>query len=166
MLRTPFARLLTISVLIPSSLTAPCPPYPYTNSTVNTTTVTLPPPWTPPKIPVCETAYPSELQNMNSRYPALELSPTRWFMILRQGDDAFQEATQVQFTNLPAAPVLSNSSSDSTPDVECRLELVLPEPNFTHISGLFPVFNVYQVDREAGSRATWEMYEGARGAPV
>ena len=102
---------------------------------------------------ICNYAYPSDLTIMNSRYPdyAHHLHAShRFFMLRRQTPGLGEIATRVQFTSLP--PLSSNTT--------CRLEFILPSPSTQLISGANPTFNVWSVVRPAGSRATWETYEG------
>jgi hypothetical protein len=97
---------------------------------------------------VCQTAYPSSLQMLNSRYPNSSYAPTHFFMLARQASDTLQVAMQMQFTGLP-------------PNITCcRLDLVLAAPDFGTIRGPQPIFDVFGVEREINAPATWETYEG------
>ncbi|KAJ4294034.1 hypothetical protein N0V90_007723 [Kalmusia sp. IMI 367209] len=95
---------------------------------------------------------------MNSRYANWDQSPLHgqkdFFMLLRQRDDTFQVATQVQWADL--APQVPPNSS-------CRLQLQLPTNDMQTTAGAEPIFNLYQVERAAGAAATWNTYE-ARNA--
>jgi hypothetical protein len=97
---------------------------------------------------VCQTAYPSSLQMLNSRYPNSSYAPTHFFMLARQASDTLQVAMQMQFIGLPP-----NTTC-------CRLDLVLAAPDFGTIRGPQPIFNVFGVEREINAPATWETYEG------
>jgi hypothetical protein len=80
---------------------------------------------------------------MNSRYPTHEFRTTTLFKVLRESNDSFQLASQVQFHDVP------------TSAKKCALLLVFPGPNSTDISGLSPSFNVYQVERAPGAPTSW-----------
>ena len=133
--------ILTTLLLLPPTLSCP-----YPNTTANATQT--------PTTKTCETAYPSELRLMNSHYPANESAPSRFFMLLRQSEDIFRVATQVQFQSLPKTAY------------GCQLEMVVPDPNFTNVYGPKPLINVYTVERDVGSGASWNTYEGDDGIPV
>jgi len=108
----------------------------------------------------CQTFYPSEYRVLNSRYPGWgngtgsSQSPlhvrTDYFMLLRQQDDTFQVATQVQWTNLRAQVPLNTT---------CMLQLQLPTDDLQVVTGSRPIFNAYKVEREAGVPAAWDTYE-------
>ncbi|KAL1605106.1 hypothetical protein SLS60_004649 [Paraconiothyrium brasiliense] len=93
---------------------------------------------------------------MNSRYPSWEQAPLHgqkdFFMLLRQRADTFQVATQVQFSNL---------QDNVPPDSKCLLQFQLPTKDTQNTLGTQPIFNVYQVAREAGVPAMWNTYEPA-----
>lgn len=129
--------------------------YPYYLNTTNDTTPSVASPLndtTPSRVSsLCQTFYTTQLRVVNSRYPDWDMSPlhdsTDMFMLLRQRDDTFQIATQVQFLNVSTAP-----------NTTCRLQFQLPDAGMQTVAGPNPTFNVYQVEREAGSMATWYMY--------
>lgn len=108
----------------------------------------------------CHDIYPADLAVVNARYPDYDQrhlhNARRFFMLRRQVEGEGEIGTRVQFTGLP-----SRSSNSS-----CRLEFVLPQPQFQHISGFNPTFNVYQVEREADSIATWNTYVGNDGVDL
>lgn len=91
---------------------------------------------------------------LNERYPNYDmghLHQARQFFMLRLqllGDGEI--ATRVQFSGLPL----------NTSNTTCRLEFVLPDTRLQRIRGPNPSFNVYQVEREVDSIATWNTYEG------
>ncbi|KAF2686415.1 hypothetical protein K458DRAFT_364249 [Lentithecium fluviatile CBS 122367] len=156
--------LLFLSTLLPTTLTTN-PYYPYPNGT-NSTNPTSPsasgtsvptPTLSPIPIPPCQTFYPTDLRILNSRYPNFDMSPLHgrdnMFMLLRQLPSTFQIATQVQFTLGPVSP------STYSPNATCHLHLALPLTSTQTIAGPQPIFNLYQVAREAGSLATWDMFE-------
>ena len=70
-------------------------------------------------------------------------------MLRRELADLGEIATRVQFTALP-----SNATNTT-----CRLEFVLPRLDLQLISGFNPTFNVYQVERDTESIATWQTYK-------
>lgn len=166
-LHSPFIRptmlleLLTTSHLLVTQGLA-CPPYPFSNITLNNagtaaatagptagpTALTIP---TAAPASLCQTAYPADIRQMNSLFPTYEFPPTTWFNVLRQTNDVFQVATQIQFQGLP-----NNSST-------CQLELELPHLDMTTVLGPSPLITVYQVKREAGAPASWDLYEGDTG---
>ncbi|KAK7181666.1 hypothetical protein DPSP01_012736 [Paraphaeosphaeria sporulosa] len=111
--------------------------------------------------PACQSFYPTSYRIMNSRYPTWDQTPLHgnqdFVMLLRQRADTFQVATQVQFDGLgDVAP--PNSSST------CRLQFQLPAKDMQTVLGPAPVVDVYQVEREAGSPASWSTYEPALAA--
>ncbi|KAF2187404.1 hypothetical protein K469DRAFT_569878 [Zopfia rhizophila CBS 207.26] len=118
-------------------------------------TLAYPTPETPTEASYSCTQYPSEFRLMNSRFPSREFNPSTWFMALRQQDDTFIVATQVQFQGVDANPVSS-----------CTLELVLPAPNATLILGPNPQLKVYQAARDPITPVTWLDYEGINGGTV
>lgn len=138
--------ILTICWLLLTSAWA----YPFANDTKPCPVIEHPS--SPVVAPSCQTLYPSEYRIMNSRYPHWDLSPMHgrndMFMLLRQRDETFQVATQLQFAHVA-------TEHNST----CHLHLQLPDAALQTIAGPQPVFNIYQVEREAGSLATWDMYE-------
>lgn len=134
--------LVICALLTPSALT-----YPY----LNVTAAPEQPPFAPNISTTCRIYYP-ELRVMNSQYPSYDDSPlhgaTDFFMLLRQRADTFQIATRVQFTGISLGP-----------DASCSLVLQLAAHDLQKVLGPSPVFNVYQVEREAGSAAMWDTYE-------
>jgi hypothetical protein len=156
-------KLTALFTLLPVALTSPPPTYyPYPNTTNATyptgsgTGTGVPTPTFTPLPVACETFYPSELRILSSRYPSYEMSPlhgrTGMFMLLRQRPDTFQTVTQLQFT-LPATYAANTSNAT------CHLHLHLPQPSTQTITGPQPIFNLYQVAREAGAPATWDMFD-------
>jgi len=146
---------LSIPYPLPNATTTPTAPDAICNTTAalcNTNATAPPLNATRPNI--CEQVYPSELTVLNSRYPDYNTSnlhgATQLFMLRRQLADDGEIATRVQFNGLPT------TASNMT----CRLEFVLPRPELQRMAGSNPTFNVYQVEREAGSVATWSTYEG------
>ncbi|CAO2651530.1 Nn.00g041000.m01.CDS01 [Neocucurbitaria sp. VM-36] len=147
---------------LPNSTTVP-------NSTICNSTLSLCdtnltstadlPPLTPGEYK-CIEVYPADLAVVNSRYPDYDVThlhqANKFFMLRRQFLGDGEIATRVQFLNLPL-----NSSN-----LTCRLEFVLPDPSLQLIQGPNPSFNVYQVQREVGSVATWKTYEEDNGAEV
>jgi hypothetical protein len=142
-------------VITGSLLTSPSTAHPlWANDTApagNPTACSAP---SPSPAPSCQTLYPSEYRVMNSRYPTWDQTPLHgqkdFFMLLRQRADTFQVATQVQFDGLQDAV---------PPNSTCRLQFQLPAKDMQNTQGKAPIFNVYQVAREAGTPATWNMYE-------
>ncbi|KAH7374372.1 hypothetical protein BKA66DRAFT_422647 [Pyrenochaeta sp. MPI-SDFR-AT-0127] len=106
----------------------------------------------------CIEVYPTDLTVVNSRYPDYDVDhlhqAKKFFMLRRQLHGDGEIATHVQFLGLPL-----NTSNQT-----CRLEFVLPLPDLQRIQGPNPSFDVYQVEREAGSIATWNTYEGDANA--
>ncbi|KAF1961709.1 hypothetical protein CC80DRAFT_384079, partial [Byssothecium circinans] len=157
--------LTSCALLLPVIIASP---YPYPNGTAfngvtptgtsgcsapTAATVIGPPPR--PSGPLClDTFYPSELRIVDSRYATFNETElharTNMFMALRQREDTFQVATQVQFIDV----VAPNWTA-------CHLKLDLPAENLQMQTGPKPILYVYQVEREAGSMANWEMYEPA-----
>lgn len=132
-------------------------PYLFANVT-DTTNTTLTTPSGGPY--VCQYTYPADLAVVNSRYPDYDVDhlhqARRFFMLRRQLLGEGEIATRVQFQGLPS------KQSNST----CRLELVLPDENLQTISGNNPTFNIYQVDRDPNSIATWNTFKGNDGADL
>lgn len=149
-----------------------CSPYPLPNSTTTPTPSTIcnstialcnpstnladftVPPLNATRPNICQYVYPFDLTVLNSRYPDYNTShlhrATQFFMLRRQLPDDGEIATRVLFNDLP-----SRASN-----LTCRLEFILPRPQLQRRSGRNPTFNVYQVEREASSVATWNTYEG------
>ncbi|KAF2634795.1 hypothetical protein P280DRAFT_537189 [Massarina eburnea CBS 473.64] len=163
--------LTTFVLLVPNALAAP---YSYPNETFTgettqngtlpnstslytatgpTATATTFPP-RPSGPPCLNTFYPSELRILNSRYALYNQTElhtrTNMFMALRQREDTFQVATQVQFNDV-VAPNWTG----------CHLKFDIPGDSFQTYSGPQPILYVYQVTREAGSVANWDTYEPA-----
>jgi hypothetical protein len=135
------------------------PYYPYPNGTNPTnitylTGIAAPTPTFTPLPISCETFYPTDLRILNSRYPSFDMSPlhgrTQMLMLLRQLPTTFQIATQLQFS----LPVSYRNSNDT-----CHLHLQLPLADTQTITGPQPIFNLFQVTREANVPATWDMYK-------
>jgi hypothetical protein len=155
---TPFLA----AFLLPGGLTFP---YPFLNTTnssnITSSNTTSTGPYTNGTIEYnCEYRYPSDVTVVNQRYPDynsshLHLANT-FVMLRREVDDAGEIATRVQFQNLP-----TNASN-----TVCRLEFILPKPELQHLSGFNPSFNVYQVDRDVDTMATWNVYKGNKGAEL
>tara|TARA_R110002003_G_scaffold40_12_gene2752 strand:+ start:3235 stop:3936 length:702 start_codon:yes stop_codon:yes gene_type:complete len=147
---------LLAAFIIRSGLTSP---YPFTNTTQSgngtnpNTTTPLPTNTTTPIEYHCEYTYPSDLTVVNARYPEYNQShlheANQLFMLRRELADLGEIATRVQFTALP-----SNATNTT-----CRLEFVLPRLDLQLISGFNPTFNVYQVERDTESIATWQTYK-------
>ena len=136
-------------------------PYPFSNATDITTDITNTTFSTPSGGPyVCQRIYPSDLTVVNSRYPDYDVGhlhdANRFFMLRRQTLGEGEIATRVQFRGIPSAAL----------NKTCRLEFVLPDPDLQKIQGTNPSFNVYQVDREADTIATWNTYKGNDGADL
>jgi hypothetical protein len=155
---TMLTTLLTHITLFSSTLATAYYPYPNATNQTNTTypTGTAYNPPIPTNSPInipCQTYYPSELRILNSRYPDFDVSPlhgrNNMFMLLRQLSTTFQIATQVQF----------QLGSDTPPNATCHLHMQLPTTETQSIAGPLPVFNLYQVEREAGVTVTWNMFE-------
>lgn len=112
--------------------------------------------------PPCPTLYPSEYRIMNSRYPSWDQTPLHaqkdFFMLLRQRPDTFQVATQVQFYT-PATNTTNSTTAALPPNSTCTLQLQLPPADMQTTAGAEPIFDVYQVSREAGRPASWDTYE-------
>ncbi|KAJ4363568.1 hypothetical protein N0V83_009864 [Neocucurbitaria cava] len=168
--------LITTTPLLAALLlqrTHALPPYPLPNSTTSTnsticnstvslcatnlnSTADLP----VPGEYKCIYVYAADLAVVNSRYPDYNLAPlhqaSKLFMLRRQTLGNGEIATRVQFQDLP-----SNMSN-----VTCRLEFVLPDQSLQLMNGPNPSFNVYQVEREVGSIATWNMFEEDDGGGV
>jgi hypothetical protein len=155
---TPFLAAL----LIPSSLAFP---YPFTNTTARSngthSNATIPNPnnETVPEYN-CEYAYPSDLTVLNERYPDYNIShlheTSKLFMLRRELSMISEIATRIQFQGLPP-----NASSTT-----CRLEFVLPQPELQMMQGLNPTFDIFQVERDTESIATWKDYVGNSGAKL
>jgi hypothetical protein len=147
---------LLAAFIIRSGLTSP---YPFTNTTTpgngtnSTATTPLLTNTTTPIEYLCEYTYPSDLTVVNARYPDYNQShlheANQLFMLRRELADLGEIATRVQFTALP-----SNAANTT-----CRLEFVLPRLDLQFISGFNPTFNVYQVERDTESIATWQTYK-------
>lgn len=120
---------------------------------VNDTTGTAAPP-EGPVIYRCIENYPADLTVLNQRYPDYKTDhlhqARQFFMLRRQLAGDGEIATRVQFSDLPL----------NTSNTTCRLEFVLPDTRLQRIRGPNPSFNVYQVEREEASIATWDNYEG------
>lgn len=139
--------------------------YPYPNNTnpTNTTYPTgtsLPTPTHHPLPIPCTTFYPTDLRILNSRYPSFDMSPlhgrTKMLMLLRQLPTTFQIATQLQFS-LP--PDFAANATNSNANATCHLHLQLPLASTQTVTGPQPIFNLYQVSREPGAVATWDMFD-------
>jgi hypothetical protein len=154
---TPFLAAL----IIPSSLTFP---YPFTNSTAFSngtySNATIPNPNDNTPEYSCEYAYPSDLTVLNERYPDYNIShlhdTSKLFMLRRELPTIGEIATRVQFQGLP-----SNNSNTT-----CRLEFVLPQPELQMMQGFNPTFDIFQVERDTESIATWTNYVGNSGAEL
>jgi hypothetical protein len=152
--------LFNLTTLLTTTLTTPYYPYPNATNSTNTfnptsgtgTGCTPPTPTYSPIIPPCQTFYPSELRILNSRYPDFDTSPLHgrdnMVMLLRQLPTTFQIATQMQF----------GLGSDTPPNATCHLLMQLPSADTQTINGPLPVFNLYQVEREAGAATTWNTF--------
>lgn len=149
---TTLAKLVTASLL----LTSPVKAHPHlsnesapTACNATSSSATIAP-------PTCQTFYPTEYRVMNSRYPAWDQSPLHsqkdFFMLLRQRSDTFQVTTQVQFTGLQVIPPENENKTT------CYLQLQLPTKEMQVLLGTQPIFNVYQVEREASVPASWNTY--------
>ncbi|KAF9691569.1 hypothetical protein EKO04_010372 [Ascochyta lentis] len=129
-------------------------PFPMSNATDVTNTTFSTPSGGPY---VCQWIYPSDLTVVNSRYPDYDAGhlhdATRFFMLRRQMQGQGEIASRVQFQGLPSA------ASNKT----CRLEFVLPNESLQRIQGSNPTFNIYQVENEADTIATWNSYKGNDG---
>jgi hypothetical protein len=140
-------------------------PYPFTNTTTPSnatspnTTMSLPTNGTVPQYE-CENIYPSDLTVVNQRYPDYNITRLHtvqsYFMLRREVGTDGEIATVVHFEGLP-----SNSSNTT-----CRLEFILPAIDTQTISGFNPTFNVYQVELEPNSIATWNTYASNADAPL
>lgn len=102
----------------------------------------------------CQEIYASDLTIVNSRYPTYNESHLHnaqdFFMLRRQLANDGEIATRVQFQGLPTYST----------NITCRLEFILPQPDLQRIQGFNPSFNVYQVERDTDTIATWETYVG------
>lgn len=147
------AALIAIGLFI--SPTSSLPTYPNTTTpsacSLNSTNMTAS---TVAMAPLCQTFYPTEYRVMNSRYPTYDESPLHsnknFFMLLRQRNDTFQVATQIQWSGLAA---------QIPPNTTCTLQFQLPTADMQTTAGTEPIFDVYQVEREAGVAATWNTYD-------
>lgn len=161
-------QTLANAIVVGLLLTSPTTALPWAGNTTNPTA------WanstTSPTLPTalpCQTLYPSEYRVMNSRYPGWDQSPLHnqmnFFMLLRQLDSTFQVASQVQFFT-PGDP--NSTLPLLAPNSTCHLQLQLPQPDMQTTTGPEPIFNVYQVEREAGVSAFWNSYEPGHNASV
>ena len=161
------AKLITTALLF--NLPAKSRPL-WSNATDPTACVDATPSSTAVTLPLCTTLYPSEYRVMNSRYPSWDQSPLHgdknFFMLLRQRDDTFQVASQVQFYTPNTTNACNISESSFPPDSVCRLQFQLPNPELQTVVGPEPVFNVYQVEREAGAPAFWNTYDAGFNSSV
>jgi hypothetical protein len=109
---------------------------------------------------VCQEVYPSDLTILDSRYPDYNTSHLHqtqgYFRLRRELPENGEIATRVQFLDLP--------SKDS--NTTCRLEFILPRLDLQRIAGFNPTFNVYQVEQDTESIATWMSYVGNTGAAL
>ncbi|KAF1847510.1 uncharacterized protein K460DRAFT_332576 [Cucurbitaria berberidis CBS 394.84] len=163
---------LLAALLLPCTLAFP---YPLPNSTIarnsticnstlslcdaNLTATADPPPTTPGKYK-CIEIWPADLAVVNSRYPDYDVGrlhqARQFFMLRRQLLGDGEIATRVQFQGLPS----------NTSNLTCRLEFILPNLQLQLIHGPNPSFDIYQVEREFGSMATWNTYEGQDSTEV
>ncbi|KAF2001651.1 hypothetical protein P154DRAFT_166788 [Amniculicola lignicola CBS 123094] len=141
------------ATLANSSTPVPTPPY---NTTASSSpelvpdSSVAPPPVAPASSPppACSSAYPTSLRQMRSQYPDQVYRSHYYFNIIRQIEDSFQIATQVQFTDLPGDAY------------NCRLQLVVPGPKTSRIGGPNPVVAIWNVVRAHGDAAAWRSFEG------
>jgi hypothetical protein len=147
------------ALFLPSGLAFP---YPFTNTStasIGTSNITTSSPSneSAPEYH-CKDAYPSDLTVLNERYPDYNVShlhdASRLFMLRREIPEEGEIATRVQFQGLPF------NSTNTT----CRLEFVLPRIDLQLVQGFNPTFNVFQVERDTESIATWKQYVGNSGA--
>ena len=146
---TPVNATCNASSLMPNSSSDACNTNITSPSTANATSEFI-----------CQEVYPSDLTVLDSRYPdynTTHLHQTQgYFRLRRELPETGEIATRVQFQNLPS------KASNTT----CRLEFILPRLDLQRIAGFNPTFNVYQVERDTESIATWKAYVGNTGAEL